>query len=68
MLIRFQNDDMTLLIIELYFENIASAINLTSHSHCLYHVGTDSYKQYCLFSNPVICLYIIVLLKYALYF
>ena len=30
--------------------------------------GNDSYKQYCLFSNPVICLYIIVLLKHALYF
>ena len=43
-------------------------MNLAWHSHCLYHAGNDSYKQYCLFSNPVICLYIIVLLKHALYF
>ena len=45
--------------------NIAPAINLACHSHCLYHAGNDSYKQYCLF-KPVICLYIIVLLKHAL--
>ena len=30
--------------------------------------GDDSYKQCCLFSDPVICLYIIVLLVHALYF
>ena len=30
--------------------------------------GDDSYKQCCLFSDPVICLQIIVLLKHALYF
>ena len=66
-LIRYQNDDMTLLIIELYFWNVAPAINLACHSHGLYNAGNDSYKQYCLFSNPVICLYIIVLLKHALY-
>ena len=46
--------------------NIAPAINTACHSHCLYHVFEQ--YMYCLFSNPVICLYIIVLLKHALYF
>ena len=38
------------------------AINLACHSHCFYHTGDDSNKQFCLFSDPIICLYIIVLL------
>ena len=58
---------MALLIIELYFWNIAPTINLACHSHCLYHAGNDSYEQCCLVSNPVIWLYIIVLFKHALY-
>ena len=61
-LIRYQNDDMTLLIIELYFWNIAPAINLACYLYYLYHAGNYAYKQYCLFLNPAIRLYIIVLI------
>ena len=33
-----------------------------------HRTDVDSYKHCCLFSDPVICLYIIVLLEHALYF
>ena len=47
-------------VTELVFLKHAPAGNLACHSQYSYYVGDDSYKQCCLFSDPVICLFIIV--------
>ena len=64
----YQNDGMSLFIITVIALKYCASYKLACHSHSLYHAGDDAYKQFCLFSDSIICMYIIVLLIHAFYF
>ena len=62
-LARYQNDGVTLFPITLVFFKSCASWKLSISFTMLLLCRADSYKQCCLFSDPVICLYIIVLLN-----
>ena len=66
-LVRCQNVSVTLVPIALVLFKSYADGNLACHSQYSYYAGDNPYRHCCLFSDSVICLYIIVLLERAVH-